>query len=72
MIHVAFVKIDCITGRWRQLLLRDTMFRRQLLMTTSVQELDDISQQPEYRNLFTREKWAQIMQCVHNALNQVR
>ncbi|KAL6722528.1 hypothetical protein Aduo_017644 [Ancylostoma duodenale] len=57
-------------GRWRQLLLRDTMFRRQLLMTTSVQELDDISQQPEYRNLFTREKWAQIMQCVHNALNQ--
>ncbi|EPB78953.1 hypothetical protein ANCCEY_02016 [Ancylostoma ceylanicum] len=57
-------------GRWRQLLLRDTMFRRQLLMTSTVQELDDISQQPEYRNLFTREKWAQIMQCVHNALNQ--
>ncbi|KAK6766623.1 hypothetical protein RB195_026106 [Necator americanus] len=57
-------------GRWRQLLVRDTMFRRQLLMATSVQELDDISQQPEYRNLFTREKWAQIMQCVHNALNQ--
>ncbi|KHJ85128.1 hypothetical protein OESDEN_15151 [Oesophagostomum dentatum] len=39
-------------------------------MATSIQELDDISQQPEYRNLFTREKWAQIMQCVHNALNQ--
>ncbi|CAJ0608760.1 unnamed protein product [Cylicocyclus nassatus] len=57
-------------GRWRQLLIRDTMFRRQLLMSTSVQELDDISQQPEYRNLFTREKWAQIMQCVYNALNQ--
>nr|CDJ84581.1 CRE-CUTL-21 protein [Haemonchus contortus] len=57
-------------GRWRQLLLKDAAFRRQLMMTTSIQELDDISQQPEYRNLFTREKWAQIMQCVHNALNQ--
>lgn len=59
-------------GRWRQLLVRDAAFRRQLLMTTSVQELEDISQQSEYRNLFTREKWAQIMHCVHNALNQVR
>lgn len=57
-------------GRWRQLLVRDAAFRRQLFMTTSVQELEDISQQSEYRNLFTREKWAQIMQCVHNALNQ--
>ncbi|KAK5982850.1 hypothetical protein GCK32_005115 [Trichostrongylus colubriformis] len=57
-------------GRWRQLLVRDATFRHQLMMATSIQELDDITQQPEYRNLFTREKWAQIMQCVHNALNQ--
>lgn len=57
-------------GRWRQLIERDPVIRRQLLMANSMQDLNEISEQPEYRNLYTREKWSQILQCVHKALIQ--
>ncbi|KJH42782.1 hypothetical protein DICVIV_11226 [Dictyocaulus viviparus] len=57
-------------GRWRQLITRNSMLRRQLLMAKDLQELIEISKQPEYYNLYTAEKWAQILECVHKALIQ--
>ncbi|GMR29832.1 hypothetical protein PMAYCL1PPCAC_00027, partial [Pristionchus mayeri] len=51
-------------GRWRSLIDRDHAFRALLLSAHSLSDILAVTERPEYRHLFTLEKWTQIARCV--------
>ncbi|CAI4229341.1 unnamed protein product [Auanema sp. JU1783] len=54
-------------GRWRSLVNRDSTFKDLVTSASSVHEIEQVVSRPEYRHIFTTEKWKQIAQCIFDA-----
>ncbi|KAI6205268.1 hypothetical protein M3Y94_00773200 [Aphelenchoides besseyi] len=59
-------------GRWKQLISNDAQLQIHVMQARSLDELKAIAELSEYRLFFTRTKWQEIMNCVHETLYVMR
>jgi hypothetical protein len=62
-----FSQIICfppVAGRWRQMVANDVILQKCIARARTLEQLIEISQKPEYRSMFSTEKWNLIAQCV--------
>ncbi|VDD85221.1 unnamed protein product [Enterobius vermicularis] len=51
-------------GRWRQLITKDVHLQNAIVAAKTYQQLEAVVNEQQYRNLFTKEKWANILRCI--------